>query len=112
MTLGENQLGSVHLISMDRGQKTSFHYHHIRNEIFMVLDNEAVIQMWDKFVRLRKHEAVRVPAGVPHRVIALDRPCRVLELAEGFFDQGRDIVRLEDTYPRKTDPEGVDDGRI
>ena len=104
-----NASGSSRILYFERGQRTSLHYHILRDETFFVLDNRLRIQLWDRFVELRRHQALRVPAGVPHSLIALDAACRVLEIAEGPYESKLDIVRLQDIYERARDEFG-DDG--
>lgn len=96
----ENEQASVRLFELDRSHRTSLHYHVLRDEIFVVLDDRVRIQLWDRFQVLRKHEAIRIPAGVPHCLIALDQSSRILEISIGLCDQEKDIFRLEDKYER------------
>jgi mannose-6-phosphate isomerase-like protein (cupin superfamily) len=112
VTFCSNEQASVHLLRFDPGQRTSFHYHLLRAETFVVLDNHVRVVLWNRYIELRQHESIRVPAGVPHSIIALDQPCRVLEIAEGYYDQRRDIVRVEDIYEYAREPakDGTDDG--
>ena len=103
---------SVNLLLLERGQRTSTHYHLYRCETFVVLDNRLRICLWDRYLELKKHQAIRIPSGVPHALIALDQPCRVLEIATGHYDVGTDIVRLADIYARPPRSDGSDDGLL
>jgi len=107
----DNAFNSSRLLYLERGQRTSVHYHLLRDEIFYVLDDRIRIQLWDRFIELSKNQSFRIPAGVPHSIIALDSACRVLEIAEGFCDAQRDIVRVRDNYERQLRDFG-DDGLI
>ncbi|MCP4676091.1 MAG: hypothetical protein GY854_11410 [Deltaproteobacteria bacterium] len=106
----DNNNVSVGILMLERGQRTSFHYHLLRDEVFFVLDYRIRILIWNKYIDLERHGSIRIPAGVPHSIIALDHPCRVLEIVEGHHDQGKDIIRLEDLYNREKDEDGMDDG--
>lgn len=110
--LSHSHRSSVSLLLLQRGQRTSTHYHVHRDETFVVLDNRLRICVWDHYLELNKHESIGIPRGVPHSLIALDQPCRVLEIATGHYDVGNDIVRLVDIYGRGTRPDGSDDGLI
>jgi quercetin dioxygenase-like cupin family protein len=110
LTFCSGERASVSLLLFERGQRTSIHYHLLRNETFVVLDSRIRVCVWNRYLELRKHQSIRIPAGVPHSLIALDQPCRVLEIATGYYDAANDIVRLVDIYARKTRPDGSDDG--
>jgi mannose-6-phosphate isomerase-like protein (cupin superfamily) len=90
----------VSLLIFNAGQRTSHHYHVLRDETFVVLDSRVRICLWDRYIELRQHDSIRVPAGVAHSLIALDQPARVLEIAHGHYDLEGDIVRLSDMYGR------------
>jgi len=110
LTFCSNERVSVSLLAFNRGQRTSTHFHILRNEIFYVIDNRVRIRIWHHSIELRKHQSICIPAGVPHSLIALDQPCRVLEIATGQHDQKRDIVRLVDIYGREPSADGSHDG--
>ncbi len=97
----ENQRASVRILEFDKGQRTSLHYHLLRDEVFIVLDDRIRVQLWgDRFRVLHKNESIRIRAGVPHSLIALEQPCRILEISSGFCDQEKDLFRIEDNYQR------------
>jgi hypothetical protein len=77
----------------------------------MALDSRMRVLLWDRYIEIKKHECIRIPPWIPHALIALDQPCRVLEMAEGHYDQGADIVRLDDIYGRRKRGE-PDDGFV
>lgn len=106
----DNTVTSSRILYLERGERTSFHYHLLRDEIFFVLDDRIRIGLWDRYIELSKNQSLRIPAGVPHSVIALESACRVLEITEGFCDAQRDIVRLHDIYARPPSSFGDDDG--
>lgn len=108
----DNAYTSSRILYLERGRRTSFHYHLLRDEIFFVLDDRIRIRLWDRHIELNKNQSLRIPAGVPHSVIALESGCRVLEITEGFCDPQRDIVRIHDMYERPRSRFGDDDGLI
>ena len=78
-----------------------FEYYLKLARITDVLDEKAILQVWDEHILLRRGNCFRVPVGTEHRLIGLDEPCRVLEIAQEYHDQVEDIVRIEDEYGRK-----------
>lgn len=97
----ENQPVSVRILEFDKGQRTSLHYHLLRDEVFIVLDDRIRVQLWgDRFRVLHQNESIRIRAGVPHSLIALEQPCRILEISSGLCDQEKDLFRIEDNYRR------------
>lgn len=101
----ENARCSVRLVDLNKGARTSLHYHLLRNEVFFILDDKVRIQLWDRYIVLRKHQAIRIPAGVPHSLICLEHPCRILEIGTGNYEQRDDLVRVYDPYDRDVDGE-------
>lgn len=99
-TLSENQFVSVKMLSLNAGEKLSKHLHHVRDEVFLVLDEHITLQVWDTSFVLRKGDSFRIPAGTLHRLVALDSPCRILEIAYKYYDQVDDIKREDDKYDR------------
>jgi mannose-6-phosphate isomerase-like protein (cupin superfamily) len=95
---------SVRILNLTSGERTSLHYHVLRSETFITLDHTIRIRLWDRYVDLPLGQAITIEAMVPHSLIALDQPTRVLEVADGLYRQREDIMRLEDVYGRpKTD---------
>jgi mannose-6-phosphate isomerase-like protein (cupin superfamily)/NAD-dependent SIR2 family protein deacetylase len=99
----ENKQITVKILHLNPGEMTSRHKHFCRNEIFFVLDERVILQVWDKPILLYKGASFRVPAGTVHRFIGLDEPCRLLEIAQNYHDQIEDIERLEDKYGREAE---------
>jgi mannose-6-phosphate isomerase-like protein (cupin superfamily) len=99
LTFSDNARVTVNLLTLERGQRTSLHYHLLREETFIVLDNLLQVSLWDQYLKLEQHQSIRIPSGVPHSLIALSQPCRVLEISEGHLDK-EDIVRIIDSYER------------
>ena len=97
-----NMLSTVKVITVDPGSSLSLQYHHWRDELWVVLDDGAEIQLGDTFFRPQGGERISIPRTSAHRLSAAgDRPVRILEISFGKFDED-DIVRLDDVYGRPT----------
>lgn len=95
-----NTLSSVKVITVEPGGSLSLQYHHWRDELWVVLDAGAQIELGDTVIRPQVGEKVFIPRTTVHRLsTAGDRPVRILEVSFGEFDEN-DIVRLEDVYGR------------
>jgi mannose-6-phosphate isomerase len=95
-----NALSTVKIITVQPGGALSLQYHHRRDELWVVLDAGAQIQLGDIDIRPRVGDRVFIPRKTAHRLSAAgDRAVRILEVSFGEFDED-DIVRLEDVYGR------------
>ena len=113
---------TVKIITVDPGGTLSRQYHQQRDELWVVLDDGAQIELGDEILRPAPAEELFIPRGMVHRLSCVsDKPVRILEVSFGVFDED-DIVRLDDAYgrvgPAKDDKEGasevfmVVDGRL
>jgi mannose-6-phosphate isomerase len=104
-TYALNQPSSVRVITVEPGQETSVHYHRMRDEIWVVLDPDLVIQIGNREVEAQPGEEFMVPAEETHR-IGNHGPLRgrVLEIAYGYTTED-DTQRLEDAYGRSLEPD-------
>jgi mannose-6-phosphate isomerase len=95
-----NQDCTVSLMTVKPGQRLSLQSHTGRAELWVVLDDGAVIQLGGQVTRHRAGDEVWIPANGQHR-LACDGPnsVRVLEIAFGNWQQ-EDITRYEDDYAR------------
>jgi mannose-6-phosphate isomerase-like protein (cupin superfamily) len=100
ISMVENKLSTVKILSLNPREMLSKHKHFVRDEIFFVLDARVLLQVWDEYILLRKGDSFRIPAGTEHRFIGLDEPCRLLEISQKYHDQIDDIFRIEDKYRR------------
>lgn len=95
-----NEPTTVKIITIEPGQRLSEQFHHHREELWVVLDDGAEIQVGDTTVVASAGDEFFVPIEVVHRMGSVsDRPCRVLEIAFGEFDES-DIERISDEYGR------------
>src|SRR4029077_5285288 len=91
-----NQDSTVSLITVNPGQRLSLQSHTARAELWVVLDDGAVIQIGDQTKTYRRGDEVWIPANAKHRLAsAISNPVRVLEIAFGNWQQ-REITRYED----------------
>lgn len=95
-----NTLSTVKVITVKPGGSLSRQYHHWRDELWVVLDTGAQIELGDMVIRPQVGDRVLIPRTTVHCLSATgDRPVRILEVSFGEFDEN-DIVRLEDVYGR------------
>jgi mannose-6-phosphate isomerase len=95
-----NLLSTVKVLTVDSGGSLSLQYHHWRDELWVVLDEGAEVQLGDTVIRPQAGERIFIPRTTVHRLSAAgDRPVRILEISFGEFDEN-DIVRLDDLYGR------------
>jgi mannose-6-phosphate isomerase len=100
-----NQDCTVSLMTVQPGQRLSLQSHEQRAELWIVLDEGAVVQLGSKITRHRSGDEVWIPAKSKHR-LSCDgtTPVRVLEIAFGNWRQD-DITRYEDDYKRPAEGE-------
>ena len=67
-TYALNQPSSVRVITVEPAQETSVHYHRMRDEIWVVLDPDLVIQIGNREVEAQPGEEFVVPAEETHRI--------------------------------------------
>ena len=95
-----NQECTISLMSVNPGQRLSLQSHTARAELWVVIDDGALIQLDDSVASYRAGDEVWIPANVRHRLsCAGPGPVRVLEIAFGNWQQS-DITRYEDDYTR------------
>jgi mannose-6-phosphate isomerase len=104
-TYSLNQPSSVRVIAIEPGQETSEHYHRMRDELWVVLDEGLTIQIGNRVVQARPGEEFLVASEEPHRISnGGSRRGRVLEIANGYTTED-DTFRLRDDYGRPLEPE-------
>ena len=95
-----NLPSTVKIITVASGGTLSRQYHHHRDELWVMLDPGARVELDDKVLSPEPGEKVYIPRGTVHRLSAEGgEPVRILEVSFGVFDE-EDIVRLEDVYGR------------
>jgi mannose-6-phosphate isomerase len=91
---------TVKIITVAPGGTLSRQYHHMRDELWVVLDAGACVELDGEVLHPGIGEKLFISRGTVHRLSAPgDDPVRVLEISFGEFAED-DIVRLEDVYGR------------
>jgi mannose-6-phosphate isomerase len=82
------------------GQRLSLQSHTGRAELWIVIDDGAVVQVGEQERACRAGEEIWIPANEKHRLsCGGSQPVRVLEVAFGNWQQD-DIKRYADDYVR------------
>lgn len=103
-TYALNQPSSVRIITINPGQETSEHFHQLRDEMWVVLDEGLQVQVGDRLVDAKPGDEFVVSAEQPHRITNTgSKRGRVLEVAHGYTSED-DTLRLQDDYGRPLEP--------
>jgi mannose-1-phosphate guanylyltransferase/mannose-6-phosphate isomerase len=95
-----NLPSTVKIITVEPGGALSRQYHEGRDELWVVLDGGAMVEVDGESFSPKPGEKLFIPRGTVHRLWCEgDRATRILEVSFGAFDE-EDIVRLEDAYGR------------
>ena len=95
-----NLPSTVKIITVDPGGILSSQYHYRRDELWVVLDPGAKVELGDEVLHPAPGEKLYIPRETVHRLSCVgEHPVRILEVSFGEFDED-DIVRLEDVYGR------------
>jgi mannose-6-phosphate isomerase len=91
---------TVKIITVVPGGMLSRQYHKKRDELWVVLDRGARVELDGEILHPESEEKLFIPRQTVHRLSSVgDEPVRILEISFGEFDED-DIVRLEDVYGR------------
>lgn len=95
-----NELCTVSMMTVLPGQRLSLQSHTGRAEMWIVIDNDAIIQVGDVIKTYQAGDEIWIPANERHRLSNNGtNPIRVLEVAFGNWQQ-EDIKRYNDDYER------------
>lgn len=94
-----NELSTVKLLFVNKGESLSLQYHNKREEFWRVILGNPEITIGDEIFKANVGDEFNVPVLAKHRISAPDGDVTVLEVSKGEFDED-DIVRLEDKYGR------------
>ncbi len=95
-----NEEVTVSLMMVLPGQRLSLQSHTGRAELWIVIDDGAIVQVGDTIRTCKAGEELWIPANEKHRLSCEGgAPVRVLEVAFGNWQQ-EDIERYEDDYKR------------
>ena len=91
---------TVSLMTVLPGQRLSLQSHTGRAELWIVMDDGAVVQVGEQIQTFKTGDEIWIPANEKHRLsCAGNKPMRVLEVAFGNWQQD-DITRYADDYQR------------
>lgn len=95
-----NRDSTVSLMTVLPGQRLSLQSHTGRAELWIVIDDGAVVQVGEAEREYKAGDEIWIPANKKHRLTCKgDKPVRVLEVAFGNWQQD-DIKRYADDYQR------------
>ncbi len=95
-----NLPSTVKVITVAPGGILSRQYHHKRDELWVVLDLGACVELDGKVLHPEVGDKLFIPRETVHRLSSVgEGETRVLEISFGEFDED-DIVRLDDVYGR------------
>ncbi|MDP3013823.1 MAG: phosphomannose isomerase type II C-terminal cupin domain [Candidatus Subteraquimicrobiales bacterium] len=97
-----NRNCTVKIITIKPNQETSLHWHNLRSDTWVILDNGLNVQIGDEIHKTEAGEEFFIPPGQLHRIISTGKKGRVLEIAFGYSAED-DISRLADDYGREMD---------
>lgn len=95
-----NRTCSVRLIVLEPNQETSLHWHNLRSDLWIVLDEGLQVQIGDEVREAKPGEEFFIPSEQLHRLASIGKKARVLEVAFGYCVED-DIHRLADDYGRE-----------
>lgn len=94
-----NQPCSVKLITLSPNQETSLHFHNLRDDMWVILDDGLKVQIGHEVHETKAGEEYVIPAEQLHRIISTGKKGRVLEIAFGYTTE-EDNLRIKDEYGR------------
>lgn len=95
-----NEPCTVSMMTVLPGQRLSLQSHIGRAELWIVIDNDAIVQVGDEIKTYQAGDEIWIPAEERHRLSNNGTtPVRVLEVAFGNWQQ-EDIKRFDDDYER------------
>ena len=95
-----NEDCTVSLMTVLPGERLSLQSHTGRAELWIVIDDGAIVQTGDIIKEYRAGDEIWIPVNEMHRLCCTgNQPVRVLEVAFGNWQQD-DIKRYDDDYNR------------
>ena len=96
-TLNENS--TVKILEIKPKQEFSLQKHKKRAEFWRILEGNCKVTVGNRTKKAKPGDEFTIGKNVKHRIEALGKTVRVLEISFGKFDE-KDIKRLEDKYGR------------
>ena len=95
-----NEKSTVKILTIKAGKRFSLQYHKKREEFWRFLDNPATVTLGNKTFMAKTGDEFFIKKETNHRIQALKKTVRVLEISFGKFNE-KDIARIGDDYHRK-----------
>ena len=99
-----NHPTTVSLMTVEPGQRLSLQSHTGRAELWIVLDDGAVVEVGGTTYHPNAGDEIWIGADTAHRLSSAGPRVRVLEIAFGNWQQA-DITRYEDDFARPAEGE-------
>ncbi len=91
----------VKKIEVNIGQRLSLQSHEHRNEHWVVVKGEALVQIDEKEMIVKENESVYIPKKAKHRLSNFgEERVELIETQQGEYTGEDDIIRYEDIYNR------------
>jgi len=100
-----NEEVTVSLMTVKPNQRLSLQSHTARAELWIVMDDGAIVQVDDEIIHANAGDEIWIPQGAKHRLSSGGPTVRVLEVAFGNW-QLDDITRYDDDYDRPEQGDG------
>jgi mannose-6-phosphate isomerase len=94
-----NEVSSVKILNVKPRSKFSLQKHKKRKEFWRVIEGDCIVWFGKKKIKAKVGDEFFIKPGTLHRLEALSKTAKVLEISFGKFDK-KDITRLEDDYGR------------
>lgn len=94
-----NELSTVKILHINKGEEFSLQYHTHRQEFWKILKGNPEITIGEEIHHPKEGEEFVIAPNTNHRISARVDDVTVLEISTGEFDED-DIVRIEDKYNR------------
>jgi len=94
-----NEISTVKLLCVKKGEQLSLQYHTKREEFWRVIKGTPEITIGEEVINGVEGQEFSIETKVKHRISAPNDDVVILEISKGEFDE-EDIVRLEDKYNR------------
>lgn len=94
-----NELTTVKIISVKKGEAFSLQYHNHRSEFWRVISGYPFVTVGENTTIAKPGDEFIIEKLQPHQLEAQNDDVQVLEIASGNFDE-EDIIRIKDKYGR------------
>jgi len=99
--LDESPVHKTKRIEVLPGQRLSYQSHQKRDELWLIIEGDAVVTLNDVEHQLSYGKKIEIKAGEKHRVEnRSDKIMKFIEIQTGTYFGEDDIVRYQDDYAR------------